>query len=355
MAIDQSSRENREYRASRAGSIGRPGERYGSESWPQNGGRYRDEQPNGKEERLANCLGWFSLGLGIAQVLAPGEVARWIGVNDDEDSRATMRTVGMREIASGVGILTRPRPAGWLWTRVAGDFMDLALLGRARNTEEVDPDRLAATTAAVAGITVVDLLASEKLSRHGGAARAGAAAEQGLSLTKTMTVNRPAEELYRFWRNFENLPRFMRHLEDVQITGEGRSHWKAKAPLGMTVEWDAEIVEDIPDQLIAWRSLPGADVDNAGAVRFQPAPHNWGTEIRVEMWYRPPGGVIGDKIAHLFGEGPHQQIRDDLRRFKQLMETGEIVLSEGTLPGQRAAQPPAQWPPARSGERDRTV
>jgi uncharacterized membrane protein len=347
MAIQQSRQGNGASHASRAGSGLRSGDRYGSGPWPRDGDRShdRDGDHGGKEARLASCLGWFSLGLGIAQVLAPGEVARWIGVTDDDDSRAVMRTVGMREIASGVGILTRPRPAGWLWTRVAGDFMDLALLGRARNSEAFDSDRLAATTAAVAGITLVDLLASEQLSRHAGGAMPGAAAEQGLGLTKTMTINRPAEELYRFWRDFENLPKFMRHLEAVQVTGERRSHWKAKAPLGMTVEWDAEVTEDIPNQQISWRSLPGADVDNAGTVRFQRAPHDWGTEVRVEMSYRPPGGVIGDKIAHLFGEGPRQQVRDDLRRFKQLMETGEIVLSEGTLPGQRAAQPPPEWPP----------
>ncbi|WP_406696340.1 SRPBCC family protein [Singulisphaera sp. Ch08] len=104
-----------------------------------------------------------------------------------------------------------------------------------------------------------------------------------IDVTGSITINRPAEELYRFWRNFENLPRIMTHLESVQVTGDRRSHWKAKAPVGSTVEWDAEITEDRPNELIAWRSLEGADVENSGAVRFVPAPGGRGTEVHVEM------------------------------------------------------------------------
>ena len=164
-----------------------------------------------------------------------------------------------------------------------------------------------------------------------------------MHLKKAITVNRAPEEVYRFWHDFRNLPRFMRHLEDVQVTGSRRSHWKAKAPAGMTVEWDAVVVDDRPNELIAWRSLEGADVDNSGSVRFTPAPGGRGTEVRVELDYAPPGGAVGATIAKLFGEEPEQQVQDDLRRFKQVLETGEVVYSEATVHGRpHPARPPEE-------------
>jgi uncharacterized membrane protein len=151
-----------------------------------------------------------------------------------------------------------------------------------------------------------------------------------------MTINRSPQELYDYWHQFEQLPLFMRHLESVHQTGPGRSHWKAKAPAGYSVEWDAQIVADTPGELIAWESLEGADVDNSGIVRFSPAPAGRGTEVRVQLQYRPPAGRLGAAVAKLFGEEPNQQIADDLRRFKQVMETGEISNSaspRGTCDG----------------------
>lgn len=144
-----------------------------------------------------------------------------------------------------------------------------------------------------------------------------------------ITINASPEDLYTRWHDFESLPTFMYHLESVQTTGDGRSHWVAKAPAGTTVEWDAEITEDVPGQSIAWRSIEGATVENSGSVRFQPAPGGRGTEVYVEVQYSPPGGAIGSVVAKLFGEEPNQQISDDLRRFKQIIETGEIARSDG--------------------------
>lgn len=163
-------------------------------------------------------------------------------------------------------------------------------------------------------------------------------------MKQAITVNRSAEDLYQFWRDFEQLPRFMSHLESVAVTGEGRSHWVATAPAGATVEWDAELVEDRPNELIAWRSLEGADVANSGLVRFIPTPGNKGTEVHIEMQYDPPGGKLGATAAKLFGEESNQQTMDDLRAFKQVMETGEVVLSEGTLSRRQPSQPPEQAP-----------
>ncbi len=147
---------------------------------------------------------------------------------------------------------------------------------------------------------------------------------EGIRLDKAVTVNKPRFEVYSFWRNFENLPSFMNHLEKVRNTTEKVSHWVAKAPLGRSVEWDAEVINDVPGELIGWRSLAGADVQNAGSVRFRDAAGNRGTEVKVEMQYIPPGGAVGAFIAKLFGENPGQQVEDDLRRFKMMLETGEI-------------------------------
>ena len=161
-------------------------------------------------------------------------------------------------------------------------------------------------------------------------------AGHGVKVEKSITINKSPEELYRFWRNFENLPRFMNHLESVRTTDGNRSHWVAKAPAGSTVEWDAEIYNEKENELIAWRSLEGADVDNAGSVRFEPATGGRGTVVRVTLKYDPPGGALGALVAKLFGEEPSQQIDEDLRRFKQVMEAGEAATTEGQPSGRSA-------------------
>jgi uncharacterized membrane protein len=152
-------------------------------------------------------------------------------------------------------------------------------------------------------------------------------ARNAIKVERTVTIQRARSELYAFWRNFENLPRFMEHLISVQARAGTRSHWIAKAPGGGTVEWDAEVVNDIPDELIAWKSVNESDVPNAGAVNFSDAPGGRGTIVKVTLDYEPPGGRVGNFIARLFGEDPDRQVREDLRKFKQLMEVGEITTS----------------------------
>jgi uncharacterized membrane protein len=150
----------------------------------------------------------------------------------------------------------------------------------------------------------------------------------GIHVEKTITVNLPASQVFQFWRNFENLPRFMNHLESVTCIGPNRSHWVAKAPAGRSVEWDAEIINEGENELIAWRSLEGSEVDNAGSVRFTEAPEHRGTEIKVNLRYNPPAGKVGAVVAKLFHEEPSQQISEDLKRLKQVLETGETATSE---------------------------
>lgn len=149
----------------------------------------------------------------------------------------------------------------------------------------------------------------------------------GVIVEESVTINRPISELYRFWRNLENLPRFMSHLESVERITDTLSRWRARAPAGATVEWNAEIINEVPDQVIGWKSIEGSDVVSAGSVNFDDAGAGRGTRVRVRLQYSPPGGKVGDAIARLVGSDAATQIRQDLRRFKQLVETGEAAHS----------------------------
>jgi len=293
--------------------------------------------------KLARGLGWFSIGLGLAEVLAPGGVAKISGVS--RKNTGLIRLLGLREIAHGVGIFSQGRrPAEAVWARVVGDALDLACLGAAFASPTTKKGRLAFATANVLAVTALDVLCAQQLSGGEGAGEDGGAKGGTTQVKNSLIINRPPQELYQYWRNFENLPNIMHHLESVKVKGEGRSHWVAKAPAGTSVEWDAEITEDRPNELIAWRSLEGSDVDNSGSVRFEPAPGNRGTIVKVEINYTPPGGALGSLVAKLFGEEPGQQAQESLRTFKQLMETGEVVVSDGAFwdngyLSQRPAQP----------------
>ncbi|HUE98743.1 MAG TPA: SRPBCC family protein [Anaerolineales bacterium] len=165
--------------------------------------------------------------------------------------------------------------------------------------------------------------------------RAETNGHEGIRVERAVTVNRPKEELYRMWRDFENLPRFMLHLESVQVddSESGRSHWVAKAPLGKNIEWDSEVIEERENELLVWKSLPGSSVESMGRVEFKDAPVGRGTIIRISMEYNPPAGSLGAAFAKLFGEEPGQQIHADLRHFKQIVEAGEVATVEGQPSG----------------------
>jgi uncharacterized membrane protein len=166
--------------------------------------------------------------------------------------------------------------------------------------------------------------------------RAALGGRRGVHVEVAVTINRPVEQLYGFWRNFENLPRFMRHLVSVRTLDDRRSHWVAKAPAGRTVEWDAEIINEITNELIGWRTLDGADVVSAGSVRFRPAGAGRGTEVHVHLQYSPPAGRVGAAIAWMLGHEPNQTIQEDLRRFKQLLEAGEAPTTKGQPRGRQS-------------------
>jgi uncharacterized membrane protein len=277
--------------------------------------------PSASAKRLARGLGWFSIGLGLTELLAPRAIASISGVSNRRTG--LIRLYGLRELASGIAIFSQRKPAEAMWSRVAGDVLDLASLGMACTSPDAKRGRITFATANVLAVTALDVIAAKQLSNG----------NQGIQAKGSCIVNRSPEEVYRFWRDFQNLPRFMRHLESVEDLGDGRSHWVAKGPAGMNVEWDATLVADVPGEVITWRSVENADVDNAGAVRFERAPGDRGTIVKVNFQYNPIGGVLGATVAKLFGEEPSQQLDDDLRRFKQVMEVGEVVVSDATLLG----------------------
>jgi uncharacterized membrane protein len=302
-------------------------------------GQQQNSLMNMNPEQLARGLGWFSIGLGLAEVLAPRGIAKISGVRGN--NTGLIRLFGLREIAHGVAIFMQGRkPAAAVWSRVAGDALDLAALGVAFASPKSNKARVAFATANVLAVSALDVICAQQLSSNNHTTTGGT------NVRKSIIINSSPEEVYQFWRTLENLPRFMNQLESVRQMGDNRSHWVAKAPAGEVVEWEAEIIEDRVNERIVWRSLEGADVDNSGSVEFETAPGGRGTIVRVEMEYNPPGGVIGASIAKLFGTEPGQQAQEALRCLKQVMETGEVIVSEGTvwdngLLTQRPAQPPS--------------
>jgi uncharacterized membrane protein len=158
--------------------------------------------------------------------------------------------------------------------------------------------------------------------------------DEGIRVDEVITIERPVAEVYSFWRRLENLPRFMRHIKSIAVRDDLHSHWVVKGPLGKDVEWDAEIIEQRENEMISWRSIPGADVDNAGSVWFTPLPGGTGAIVRVSLKYVPPAGKAGALIAKLFGRDPRSEMREDLGRLKSFLETGQ-------LPPEKDAQ---AWP-----------
>jgi uncharacterized membrane protein len=278
-------------------------------------------------DRVARGLGWFSVGLGVAELVAPGVVARICGTRNHA---SLIRSFGVRELAAGVGLLTAPNPAPWLWSRVAGDALDLAALGGTLSSSRNERGWTAFAIASVAGVTVLDVLCATKSTQGPSAARAEA----------SLIVNRSPEECYTFWRNLENLPRFMKYLETVRTTGERRSHWIVNSGNGMRLEWDAEIETDIPNQRISWRSVANADVSHSGSVEFERAPGGRGTIVRVQIDYGNLLHSLASAAATLIGRHPEQVLRKELYHFRQVLETGEMITTEGQPAGRRSG---ATW------------
>jgi uncharacterized membrane protein len=214
-------------------------------------------------------------------------------------------------IAAGTGLaiygLTNLKSAGWLYAGIGGLLLRRGVTAHCDLYEAVGMNTAGTRTDT----------------------RAALRGPRGVNVLESVTINRPVADLYRFWRNLENLPQFMRHLESVEKVTDTISHWRAQGPAGMIVEWDAEIYNEIPNKLIAWRSLEGSDVVSAGSVNFDESAGGRGTRVTVHLQYSPPGGKVGAAVAKLFGRDAETEIREDLRRFKQLIEAGEVPTTSG--------------------------
>jgi len=296
-------------------------------------------------QQLANGLGWFSIGLGLAKIATPNLVANLIGVTDDSKTRKVLRFYGARELAAGFGILSQSNPSGWLWARVAGDIVDISSLSKATTVDDNDRGKAIATAAALIGVTLADVYCAKQLSN--GAHNAQSRTSTITSISASIIIARDRNEIYGFWRDFERLPQIFDRLDSVRTFGDQRSHWKLALPMGRSVEWDAEVTDDQPNSRIVWRSL-SSSAPHSGEVRFEPATGNRGTKVHVEI--RPEG--LGTSLGTLFGLVPKQLVNIALHNLKQLLETGEIAKSDASIHrGTHAARPPEQYVAAGEGMR----
>jgi uncharacterized membrane protein len=266
-------------------------------------------------ESITRGLGWFSVGLGLAQIIAPRTVCRLVGL----PPMATLtRLCGIRELACGIGIITQRNPSVWVKARVAGDAMDLAGLAVALPFSPSRAGRLTATAAVAAAVTALDVYCSGELAGRRAAP---------MHITTSITIDRPPEALYAFWRDLTNLPRVMPHLKSIRVIDPQRSHWTAHGPDG-AIEWVSEIIDDKPNERLAWRSLEDAPVYNAGSVLFDALRDGSGTRVTVELLYDPPTGTVGASLAKLLGRTG--EIRADLAAFQRLIESGAAAPHNAT-------------------------
>ena len=286
----------------------------------------------GSQIAAARTLGYVSLALGLGALMMPSRLARIAGL---EERRSLLPGVGLRELASGVGLLSARRKAPWLWSRVVGDGMDLAVL-LSRVLSRNNPRRLNAViaTGVVTAITAADIIASVR----SGNALDGAASPSAPDAyaASSVIVNKSAQACYEFWRNPSNLPRISTMLESVSVIDEQTSQWVAHGVRGRRIEWQSRITADAPGDRIAWRSVEGGSLYHAGVVSFQKATGGRGTLVNVTMHFKVPGGPAALSLAKVLGLDPRTEVREDLRRFKQFMEAGEIPTTRGQPSGARS-------------------
>lgn len=289
-----------------------------SEPLPIYGSDLRSQEgPDGA--MLSRGLGWFSLALGTTELAIPRMLADAIGIESDRRASWVLRALGTREILHGLAILLRPRRPLPVWARVAGDALDVAVFGTAALTRRRRGGRVLAAAGMLAAAGALDLIASRRVQR--------AYDLSNRPVLAAVTINRPPREVYDYYRRLDQLPSFMEHLEEVRITGPRTSHWVARLPVRGTVEWDAEIIDDRPGELISWHSVEGSPIDVRGAVTFIKAPARDATEVRVEMQLGFRGKLPSAQLARIFAKS---QVKGDLHRLKSVLETGEIIVSDAS-------------------------
>jgi uncharacterized membrane protein len=289
---------------------------------------------------LSRALGWVSLGLGAAQLAAPQRLADLAGVAGDDRTRTIVRLLGLREIATGAGLIAGSHPAPWMWGRVGGDAIDLALLASAADDRGTNRKRLAGAAAITAGIATVDAICSAWLTTA--PATYPSRQAEPARVATAITVRAPASRVYEALANAQNLPRFVKSFASIDVRTPRLIRWTATLPGGFSLEWEIEMTEEEPGERLAWQTREGSTFPAAGQITVRPAPADQGTEIRFTAALDPPGGELGTKIGDLFSGAIGTKIHNDLRRFKQLVELGEIVQSDASIAaGPHPAQPSA--------------
>jgi uncharacterized membrane protein len=281
---------------------------------------------------MAETLGWLSVGLGLTGLLTPRQTARVSGLT----APGVVRLIGARELVSGIGLLTQSNKSPWLWARVAGDAMDLAAIAMTHGGTRRGRSRAVGAAAVVAAITAADVWAA--YSSGIGRLRQGRRAQSRPEayFERTLIVNKPARECYDYWRDLGNVPKFTRRLKSVTPLDERRSKWVMSVPGGPDVSWVAEMIEDKPGERLRWRSEESSPLRHSGSVSFREVPGGRGTFVTVSMHYQTPADGLGNLVARVIGRDPFGEVRENLRRFKQLLETGEIATTTGQPSGSRS-------------------
>lgn len=285
----------------------------------------------------------MSIAWGIAGPFTP---RRWRLGLAGAPTRGEMLLRSVRDLAVGIGIVRRKRAVPWMWARVGSDLHELAMVGAMRKRSKRARRRSDTPVASVVRAALTSAAALDgavALWLTGSAMKKSRTLRAPVRAHARITVRAEPQAVYAVFRRFEQLPRFMKHLQSVEVLDDRRSRWTAHGPLGTAITWNAEVTGDVPGERIAWTSCKGADIDSSGIVRFVPAPGDRGTEIHVSLSYGAPGGKVGAAVAKLLGEEPSVQVREDLRRLKQLIETGDVVHSDASIHrGKHPARPSTQ-------------
>jgi uncharacterized membrane protein len=295
---------------------------------------FDDQSQSDPEARspAARNLGLLSLALGAGAVLMPTWLSRVSGL---EPHRRLLPLVGLRELTAGIGLLSSSNPTPWLWSRVAGDAMDLAVILSSLMSRNNSRKMSAAVTAAVvAAIAAIDTRESLRSTRSGNTNQQAAASD--VLVSASVIVSKSPQECYDFWRDATNMTRISPMVESVTVLDQRTSRWLIRSPLGHRIEWDSKVTGETPGERISWRSVDGGGLYHAGVIRFERATGDRGTLVNTSMHFRVPGGAAGIGLAKLLGANPRSEVREDLRRFKQLLEAGEIPTTRGQPSGRRS-------------------
>ena len=280
---------------------------------------------------------WLSIGVGAATLLGTAGAARFIGARPTRANRLAFAAMGLCDIAYGFSLLGGRSRKGWAWVRVAADVANLSVLGTRFAPQSLPGPGFGGLLAAEAGLTLIDAMTAVRAGDS-----AGHHPSRGVYVNASTTIRKPRAEVYAFWRDFSNIPRFMRHVGNVS-EAHGHTTWEAHASFGPSLTWEAQIVSERPGEEIRWRSTEQTLLANHGGVYFRDAPGGRGTEVHVHLGFEPPLGAVGAGLAKLFRALPREQLTADLRRLKQLLELGEIVRSDASIHrGRHPAQPSAE-------------